>query len=93
MRTKQAAVIIAKKNGEKLAIFDTSETIFYRWVMASSRVWGELETFLSTREMLKFVAEQQSEGAQITTGADFLKQEASNEGCDSWEEYVKENFE
>lgn len=85
-----ADVNLHKPNGAELAIFDVSATIECRWIAVGVRTSDILTVLGSTREMLDFVANEQSNGAKVVFGSEFLDKQAGMDGFDTWAEYVNE---
>lgn len=84
----EATVQVIKEDGEKIAIFDVSPTIECRWIGLSNKSWKILTVFPSTREMLKFLAKEQINGATIPNEDRWLDEQAGMDGFDTWAEFV-----
>jgi hypothetical protein len=86
----EAQVQITTPEGDKIAIFDVSPTIYCRWIAITSKSWDLLYVFEDTMDMLEFVAHKQDQGATIPNEDKWLDEQVSGNGYDSWAEYVNE---
>jgi hypothetical protein len=84
----EATIQITRDDGVKLAIFDVSPTVECRWISISNKDFSLLTVFGSTREMLKFVAQEQISGATIPNEDGWLDEQAGMDGFDTWSEFV-----
>ena len=90
----EATVQITRDDGVNMAIFDVSPTTECRWVSISNTAWWLLTVFGSTREMLRFVAHEQINGATVSNPDRWLDEQVSMDGFDTWVEFVdNERFE
>lgn len=89
----EAVVQITYPNGYTLAIFDVSPTIECRWIAIANQQWSLLEVFSSTREMLKFVAREEINGATVPNTDGWLDEQAGMDGFDTWAEFVNDERE